>query len=54
MEDGRSSSERGHSAERAVMEIYNIYGHSTSLSKIMNTMIRDRRHYRLGIHPNLR
>ena len=43
----------GLSAEVAIARINSAYGYSTSPTKIMETMIKDKRRYPCGIHPNL-
>ena len=43
----------GRTAERAAIEIYRVYGHGTSVTKIIEAMIRDKRLYPGGVHPSL-
>ena len=44
----------GLTAEVAIERINRAYGYSTSPTKIMETMIKDKRRYPAGIHPNLK
>ena len=44
----------GLTAEVAIDRIHSVYGYDSSTSKIMTTMVNDKRRYPGGMHPNLR
>ena len=44
----------GLTAEIAIGRLHSVYGYDSSTSKIMTTMVRDKRRYPGGMHPNLR
>ena len=44
----------GLTAEVAIDRIHSVYGYDSSTSKIMTTMVKDKRRYPGGMHPNLR
>ena len=43
----------GLTAEVAIERIHRVYGYDTSPTKIMWEMIKDKKRYQDGIHPNL-
>jgi hypothetical protein len=44
----------GLTAEVAIGRLHSVYGYDSSTSKIMTTMVKDKRRYPGGMHPNLR
>ena len=44
----------GRTAELAVIEIQKAYGFQSSVTKIIDAMIKDKERYPGAIHPNLR
>lgn len=43
----------GRTAQSAAIQIQSAYGYDTSLTKIIEAMIRDKQRYPGGVHPNL-
>ena len=43
----------GHTVDAAIGKIRDVYGHSVSVTRIIDGIIRDKKRYAGGIHPNL-